>query len=168
MVTNVKKILFATDLTNNSKYAFSYAALEAMTHGANMVLIHVMEDMPESVESYIEGFLGKSNWDKFQKENFSSARQKIIGKKSDYDIIKDALHAYPSIADFEKPFEAQEVLVVSGEPAEQILKYAEERECDLIVLGAHKGIFGKRSLGSVAKEVLHGAKIPVLIIPPAP
>ena len=56
--------------------------------------------------------------------------------------------------------------VVSGNPWEEILSEADRRQSDLIVMGSH----GHRALaaavmGSVAINVIHGAKIPVTVIP---
>jgi nucleotide-binding universal stress UspA family protein len=55
--------------------------------------------------------------------------------------------------------------VISGYPAEEILRYAEEKEVDLILMATH-GRSGVRRwvLGSVADKVLHSAAVPVLLI----
>lgn len=57
-----------------------------------------------------------------------------------------------------------EQLVVIGQPAAEIHQLAEQRGCDLIVLGSH----GRRGLalllGSTANAVLHGARCDVLAV----
>jgi len=59
--------------------------------------------------------------------------------------------------------------VLEGPPAKQIIQYASQRHCDLIVMGA----IGRRArlgvlLGGVAQEVVEHANQPVLIVrPPA-
>ena len=52
-----------------------------------------------------------------------------------------------------------------GEPAELILRMAEEQQCDLIVMGTHgrHGI-GRVLLGGFAERVLRRAGCPVLIV----
>ena len=51
-----------------------------------------------------------------------------------------------------------------GYPAEVILDYAREKEVDLIVMGTH-GRRGLRALlGSVAREVIHKAPVPVMTV----
>lgn len=55
--------------------------------------------------------------------------------------------------------------VVRGHPSEQIIKACEEDSCDGIVLGSRglsdlEGLF----VGSVAHQVLHIAKVPVLVV----
>jgi nucleotide-binding universal stress UspA family protein len=56
--------------------------------------------------------------------------------------------------------------VVVGYPAEEILKYADRNDIDLIMLSTH-GRSGIRlwGLGSVANKVIHAAKVPVWLVP---
>lgn len=56
----------------------------------------------------------------------------------------------------------QEVLV--GNPAAEIVAYAEESNCDVIVLGSHATHGINLLLGSVANAVLHKAKCDVLTV----
>ena len=56
------------------------------------------------------------------------------------------------------------VHVTSDYPADEILKIAQKRKCDLIVMGTHgqgglRGVF----VGSVTQKVLNQAKVPVLV-----
>ncbi len=53
----------------------------------------------------------------------------------------------------------------SGNPAEMILRFADEHETDLIVLGSRgRGGFKSLLLGSVSHQVIHHAHCPVLIV----
>jgi nucleotide-binding universal stress UspA family protein len=56
--------------------------------------------------------------------------------------------------------------VVVGYPSEEILKYIDENNVDLLMLATH-GSSGIKSwnLGSVANQVVHASKIPVWIVP---
>jgi nucleotide-binding universal stress UspA family protein len=57
-----------------------------------------------------------------------------------------------------------ETMVRGGAPADQIIRAADEIEADLIVIGGRgKGAVGAILLGSVAYQVLHHARCPVLI-----
>lgn len=53
----------------------------------------------------------------------------------------------------------------AGDPATALLTIAERRGCDMIIIGA-RGLGAVRAalLGSVSQAVLHGSKIPVLIV----
>ncbi len=55
--------------------------------------------------------------------------------------------------------------VAGGDPAHTIVDIAERHGCDLIIMGA-RGTSSLRSalLGSVSNEVLHAAKMPVMIV----
>jgi nucleotide-binding universal stress UspA family protein len=56
--------------------------------------------------------------------------------------------------------------VVSGPPANEIVRYAEEHAVDLIVLGAHgHGFFDRLLIGSVAERVARHAPCAVLMVP---
>jgi nucleotide-binding universal stress UspA family protein len=56
--------------------------------------------------------------------------------------------------------------VVVGYPAEEILKYADENEIDLIMLSTH-GRSGERAwdIGNVANKVIHASKVPIWLVP---
>jgi hypothetical protein len=43
MIPKIKNILYATDLSKNSAYAFRYAINSAEHHGANIHILHVWE-----------------------------------------------------------------------------------------------------------------------------
>jgi nucleotide-binding universal stress UspA family protein len=61
----------------------------------------------------------------------------------------------------------QKVLTQSavGPTAQQILRVADERGVDQIVMGTHgRGAVGSLLLGSVAQRVVHQAKVPVLLV----
>ncbi len=60
------------------------------------------------------------------------------------------------------PFEAE---VASGDPANTIIDISERYGCDMIIMGA-RGTSALRSalLGSVSNEVLHSARVPVMIV----
>ncbi len=82
------------------------------------------------------------------------------------EILKESERHVKEIGDLAKASDvAVEVNVVMGyTPAEEILKMAEAKGCDLIFMGSH-GRHGidKIFLGSEAQKVLKNSKIPVLI-----
>jgi nucleotide-binding universal stress UspA family protein len=58
-----------------------------------------------------------------------------------------------------------DVVIVSGPPVPAILREAEERKADLIVMGTHARHGWRRAiLGSVSEGVLHGSRCPVLTV----
>ena len=61
---------------------------------------------------------------------------------------------------------AVDVLVTTGQPAQEILRVARERHCELIVMSTH-GLTGVRKLffGATTERVLRETGIPVLVTP---
>jgi nucleotide-binding universal stress UspA family protein len=61
------------------------------------------------------------------------------------------------------------VATVSGDPAEEILRYARTHAIDLIVVGTHgRTGLSRLLLGNVADRVLRGTRCPVLVVPGPP
>jgi len=55
--------------------------------------------------------------------------------------------------------------IVIGRAAEEIVRYAEARDCDMIVIGGSgHGRIGSLILGSVASKVVHGSNVPVTVV----
>ncbi len=159
MIPEIKNILYATDLSKNSSYAFFYAADMAKRHNARIVILHSIEPVRHI---YGEGASYRIE------EMMKGAKEQE--RKSDIEEIKGGLH------EFCKKAEAQigppcvelvsKILVPSGHPVEEILKAADEEGCDVIVLGTHgKGFLRQTFLGSVAGSVLERTRKPVFIVP---
>lgn len=55
--------------------------------------------------------------------------------------------------------------IVDGSPSREIIRYAEEEGCDIVVMGTHgRGGIDRLLLGSVAEKVVRGSEIPVLTV----
>ena len=46
MILQIKKILYATDLSDNSVYVLRYAINSAKKHNAKIIILHVLDTMP--------------------------------------------------------------------------------------------------------------------------
>ncbi|SDP23617.1 Nucleotide-binding universal stress protein, UspA family [Rhodoferax sp. OV413] len=58
--------------------------------------------------------------------------------------------------------------VATGDPAHTLIDIVERFACDMVVMGARdKGSLRSALLGSVSHEVLHAAKVPVMLIKPS-
>ena len=51
MIPKIKKILYATDFSKNSSYAFLYAVDMARKHDAKIIILHSVDPIP--VASYV-------------------------------------------------------------------------------------------------------------------
>ena len=169
MKGDFKKILFATDLSNNCKHAFAYAANMAARYEGGITLLHVLESVPESLDSRLKGLLGKEQWEMLHSKHEHDARATLIGKKSELATIHQALDTFSDGAQSEEcRYAVENILVKDGHVVDTILETAQEEECDLIVLGSNKTMFtDSKSIGHRIKSILKRSRIPVMMIPPA-
>lgn len=159
MIPQIKKILYATDLSKNSAYAFRYAMNLAEKYDAEIVILHVIEPIPPMVKHYVKGFVDEINWEEKVKYQQEMAIERI--KKRLEEFCKRETQDAPQCLAL-----VSTILVRPGHPVEEILKAADEEQCDMIILGTHgKGFLKQTFLGSVARSVLDRARKPVFIIP---
>ena len=97
MIPKFTKILFPTDLSEHARYAFQYAASIAALSKASIVILHVMgDDAPEHTRNMLSVFIGSEKMrelDEKQDEHAESARDILIGKRREADIVRDSLGA---------------------------------------------------------------------------
>jgi nucleotide-binding universal stress UspA family protein len=154
MIPQIKKILYATDLSKNSSYAFLYTTDIARGHHAKIVILYVIEPIPTYAEVYA-GIKDETKR-KQQEETVEDLKKRLQGfcKKAEAQIGPPCVEL------------VSKILVLSGHPPEEILNTANEEGCDVIVLGTHgKGFLAHTFLGSVSHAVLHRTRKPVFIIP---
>lgn len=163
----IKKILYATDLSETAFHAFAYAVSLANTYGAGITILHVLFENPD-VMSKISPYIGEDQWEEIRKRHYKEAREVLIGKKRDNIAMSEVLETFSKNvkADSEdRTFVTDEIVVERGNPVEQILKVAESRKCDLIVMGSHgHGVLEEALIGSTARRVLRQSTKPVLVV----
>ncbi len=162
----IKKILYATDLSESAVHAFSYAVSLANMYGAGITILHVLAEFPG--EEFIVNMIDTDTWEEIKNRHYSEARDQLIGKKRDHVAIKEVLEAFSEEAKTDakdQSFVTDETLIKTGAPAEIIVQTAKEQNCDLIVMGTHgHGTFADVFVGSTAKWVIRQSPIPVLVI----
>lgn len=140
----IKKILVPTDGSKGSENAIQMAVEMARNHDAELYIVYVVPkgEIPEKVVDYIrqervDGGLGKLS-------------AKVIGEA----ILEPVL----------KKVKAQGVMsgkwmVLRGDPAQEILKFAKSRQVDMIIMGksGQGGIKGLL-LGSISRKVCNLAE----------
>ncbi|HZR02576.1 MAG TPA: universal stress protein [Burkholderiales bacterium] len=142
-----KRILAPIDGSPTSNQGLVEAVALAADQRAELMLLHVLDALVWMAD--LTGMENVSELPAFLRKN----REELLAE------------AKKSIA--EQGVEAQTVLreTLGGRVAEMILKEAGDWGADLIVMGTH----GRRGLthlvlGSDAEAVLHGARVPVLLI----
>ncbi|MET0286660.1 MAG: universal stress protein [Polyangiales bacterium] len=136
-----KKILVATDFSELGRAAVSAALELAKALDAQVDVLHAFTML---------GMADSGGYTAAQLQQFESNAQVDLSRAADAVASAGRLDAS---------------LLQPGEPAQQILRAAESRAADLIVLGSH----GRRGLtrmvlGSTAEDVLRKAQVPVLVI----
>ncbi len=154
MIPQIKKILYATDLSRNSSYAFLYAVDMAKRHDAKIVILYAIEPLPPYAEVYAAVTVESEK--KQHEEIIESMEKHLQGfcKKAETQVGAPCVEL------------VSKILVPVGHPPEEILNAADIEGCDAIVMGTHgKGFLAHTFLGSVSTAVLHRTRKPVFTIP---
>ncbi len=140
-----KKMLVLLDGSNLAEVVFTYAQELSGRLCLDLELLHVCS--PQEAEqlpmrrAYLEHMseILKANAEKIRSDS---------GCKPD-----------------EKDIQAKGTVVV-GYPAEEILKYVDENDIDIVMLSTH-GRSGVKAwdLGAVASKVIHGSNVPIWLVP---
>ncbi len=153
MIPLIKKILFATDLSENSFHAFQYAVDLAQSHDAKIIVLHAVEPIPKEVR-----FVSMLN--RIEEKERTEMPEQIHKLVQEFCQKAEAKMGPPCVVLVSK------TLVPRGHPPEEILNAADAESCDVIVLGTHgKGFLANTFLGSVSHAVLQRARKPVFVIP---
>lgn len=147
METMFKNILFCTDFSENSHYAFTYALDLAKTYKTSLLILHVTPPPvhPEQLSIYLP------------------AEKLEELKKSQKDEVDHLLKEnYLNKMSLFKNFR---IVFKEGEPFVEIIRMARKESADLIVMGTH----GRTGLdhvffGSTAEKVVRQSPCPVLTI----
>ena len=141
------RILVPTDMSEYSDRAIRNALDIAGQYKAEVFLLHVVQDPVQQCS--IDYCISEDLWSQLQEQMFDSVRKGIRGQLAKFPSIDPA---------------AIKTDVKTGIPYQEILKEADERDVDLIVIASHGSSgLAKYLMGSVARHVLLGAKCPVLL-----
>jgi nucleotide-binding universal stress UspA family protein len=155
MLPKIKKILYATDLSENSAYAFYYAIDFAQKHKANIIILHVVEPAPD-----VRPYIPMQEILKSKKDTIEEALEEIKNRLQSFCSRVEGEIGPPCVELVSK------TVVPLGHPTDEILNTADKEDCDLIILGTHgKGFLAHTFLGSVSGAVLQRTRKPVFIIP---
>ena len=157
MIPKINKILYATDLSANSAYAFRYAIRAAERYDASIVILHVLQ--PISDAAAIGYYIDKEKQKQLLEEAVNHTMDRIRRRLKVF--IERDLKDEPQCAD-----KCVSIEVCHGYPVDVILRKADELDCDAIVMGTHgKGKLRHTFLGSTARKILRRVRKPVFIIP---
>lgn len=141
------KILIPVDKSNESRYAIEHVIHRVWTREAlDIHLIHVQPRLSR----YVARFVARSNRHAFYAERSASAFD-AAGRLLDRAGLRYSVH------------------VCLGDPAREIVRYAESNRFDgILIATARLGSVSELILGSVAANVLRTSRIPVEVVPASP
>ena len=155
---DIKKILYATDLSENARFAFGYAASLSARYNASITLLHVLEELTPTALMMVGDIIGETRWVSLKKEK----EQQVI------EAIRNRLVEFHQNVKCDFPecdFVIEDTIVTTGQPVEQILHHAEKTACDLVVMGSHgQGMLAEVMIGSTSRRVLRRCRKPVMVI----
>ena len=141
---DIKTILLTTDFSDTATRAVGPAIALARRFGAQLVLTFVEEDrLPPLVVEYM-----------------AVGVEDVLSQQ--VDRARTRLEEFA--ADHLSGFEDLELVIGVGTPHVEIVRLAEEKKVDLIVMATHgRGFISHAILGSTAERVLRRAPCPVLV-----
>lgn len=155
MIPKINKILYTSDLSRNSAYAFRYAVNSAEKHDSKIDILYAV-----ATSLFLCGEFDLLTGNLLVSVDTKAALDKKIRNRLDL-IVQREFKDQPEIKD-----RVSSIQIVEGDPAVQILNKISELKSDLLIMGTHsKGVIAHTFLGSVATQVLNRVRIPVLIVP---
>jgi nucleotide-binding universal stress UspA family protein len=147
LMKEIKKILFPVDLSETSEKIVPYVQTMAEKFNAEIHLLFVARMMDYFVSIYVP----HPSIDQFVGEVTEGAKKRLMEFTGEH---------------FSK-YNVAEPCVITGDASDEIIRYCESREIDLLIMGTHgrKGL-DKVIFGSVADRVSKMATVPVLLINP--
>ena len=145
----VRNILLPTDFSGCANYALPYAATIARATGASIICLHVIEPVVPAV-----GYTGLTEPLPLAdiSDQLEDSAEKELPRLAESDEVADL---------------NIEELIVHGDAAAEIVRVANEREVDLIVISSHgRAGIGRILFGSTAEAVVRHAACPVLVVKP--
>jgi nucleotide-binding universal stress UspA family protein len=157
MIPKLKKILYVSDIEDGSRPAFRMAVSLAKQYAADIVFLHVITPIPNSVVLTLESTLSADAYSQLQKEGMGNLKAVIDERIGAFCISElESLDSQPYI----------ESLVLEGIVHEKIVEVAHKIEANMIVMGTRTHSATKQFfMGSVANKVMRNSDVPVLVVP---
>ena len=154
MPVDIQTILVATDFSDASAPATNYAFSLARALNAHLSIMHVVPEDDVRMITAMRAYLQSEVTPETLVDTFYTEAAKRLA------TLVEESHATEL---------AHERLVVTGQPAAEIMRWAAAKQVQIIIIGTH----GRRGvtrflMGSVAERVLREAPCAVLVVPATP
>lgn len=158
-IPKIKTILYTTALGEHTRPVFRYAISLAQHYNAEILIVHVVEPLSSTAKAVMKTYLSVEDVERIQKDDLREVLQEIKGRLQQF--CEEELTSSQSAES-----KVREILVVAGDPGDEILNVANKHKADLIVIGRSTGpIFGNTVMGTVARRVTRLANVPVFVVP---
>jgi nucleotide-binding universal stress UspA family protein len=142
-VVKIENVLFATDFSEDSGYALTYARGLAELGNTKLLILHVIENPLEHLYGVPQG-------------EYPALKANAVKK------VHELIHRFD---DELSGFTNYELLTKEGEAPLEILKTAVEKHAGMIVMSTHGGgALRHLLLGSTVEKILRSANIPVMVV----
>ena len=157
-IPSIKKILYTTDLSENARYAFSYAVSLAHQYNAKITILHVLEELTPTAQWMVGDIIGEKRWSKLKSEKEETVIEALQSRLQEF--CENVAKNVPDC-----PFAVEKTMVQTGHPVDQIIELAENGDFDIIVMGSRGlGMLGDVMLGSTSRRVLRRCGKPVMVV----
>lgn len=145
-----KRIVCAIDFSDCSMHALEYAMSLAQEADAHLTIMHVIELPPDIPREVHETVLAGP---RSLREYIALAEEDRRARLN--DAIPESVRTYSTV----------DTVLATGKPYREILRVAEERQADLLVVGIHgRGAVDRLLFGSTAQHLVRQASCPVLTL----
>ena len=146
-MVKIDKILFPSDLRRYSLKILPFVLSMSEKYSSKIYLLHVIQDISKWGGFYIPHL----SLNLHQKEAMEAAERLMD------NVCREQMQG---CANFQR-------IILSGDPAVEILKTIDSEAIDLVIMGTHgyKGL-ERAIFGSVARKVVKNSPVPVLTINP--
>lgn len=154
----IDKVLYATDLSENARYAFSYALSLAKQYDARITILHVLEELSPTALWMVGDIIGEKRWSKLRDEKQDSVIESLQSRLRAFcDEVSEAVPDCPMVV--------EKTIVETGHPVDRIIELADTGDFDVIVMGCRGlGVLGDVMLGGTSRRVLRRCSKPVLVV----
>lgn len=151
MSTSISSILIATDFSEASNSATTYAFELARTLKARLYLMHVVPasdiDMMIALQRHLESEITPETLTNAYYNDAEQQLDAIVAQHQGHGLI-------------------EERLIVTGKAADEIVSWAQAKQVQIIIVGTHgRSGLEHALIGSVAERVVRQAQTAVLVIP---
>ncbi len=146
-MAQINKILYPVDFTEHHVKVLPMVKELVEKLGATLHTLHVVEDLGHYANFYVP----HPSLDKMETDLKSGALRKME------EFVQSHFEGFSGVT----------TEVVTGDPASEVIKYAQEKNIDLIITATH----GRKGLehaifGSVAENIVRNSPVPVMTINP--